>query len=385
MSTKIYLDNAATTQIDRAVLEAMIPFMEQHYGNPSSTHSFGRTTKTAIEQSRKTVAKLLNCTPGEICFTSGGTEADNFAINTAIESLGVTHLISSAIEHHAVLHTVEEASKHKNVKLSLVNLNDDGSVNLAHLEELLSGSTQKTLVALMHGNNEIGNILPLKQVGEMCRKYNAYFLSDTVQTMAHYHFNLAELPVDFVTCAAHKFHGPKGVGFLYINKNLKVNPFIHGGAQEREMRGGTENLYGIIGLAKAMEVAYSNLESHQNHIKHLKNYMIQALTKNIPGVCFNGQSAQESSLYTVLNVCFPPSDKAAMMLFMLDIYGIAVSGGSACSSGSNKGSHVLSALKTDTTRPNIRFSFGKYNTIEEIDFVIEKLKLFYPIKEKVAL
>ncbi|MGY6560530.1 MAG: cysteine desulfurase family protein [Luteibaculaceae bacterium] len=380
---KVYLDNAATTAIDKEVLHTIIPFMEQHYGNPSSTHSFGRTSKAAIEQARKQIAQNLNCTPGEICFTSGGTEADNFAINTAICSLGVKHIISSQIEHHAVLHTVKEAAKKGLVRLSMVNLHADGSVNMQHLEQLLADATEKTLVALMHGNNEIGNLISLQEVGNLVRQHEGYFLSDTVQTMGHYAFNLSELPVDFLTCAAHKFHGPKGVGFLYINKRLKVQPFILGGSQEREMRGGTENLYGIVGLAKAMEVAYRDLGAHQKHIAGLKSYMIKRLTEEIQGVQFNGASATDNSLYTVLNVALPHTPKSAMMLFMLDIYGIAVSGGSACSSGSNKGSHVLTALGADTTRPNIRFSFGRFNTQEEIDFTISKLKLFY--EEKVLV
>ena len=371
---KVYLDNAATTPIAPEVYEAMIPYLKNEFGNPSSTHSFGRQAKGTIETSRRKVAGYLNAKPSEIIFTSGGTEADNMVFNIAVNELGVERIITSEIEHHAVIHTVEDICKKNQLEFALVRLLPNGHVDIDHLKELLAKSDKKTLVSLMHGNNEIGNLLPLEQVSELCRQHNAYFHSDTVQTMAHYRFDLKALDIDFITCAAHKFHGPKGVGFLYLNNNIKGLPFIHGGAQERGLRGGTENLYGIVGLAKAMEVAYEDLEEHQKHVQNLKSYMIEQLKANIENVDFHGDTTPENSLYTVVNVCLPKTSKAAMLLFTLDLKGIACSGGSACSSGSNKGSHVLEGIHADTSRPNVRFSFSRYNTKEDIDFAIGVLK-----------
>jgi len=374
---KVYLDNAATTPLDKEVLETMIPFMEKHFGNPSSIHSFGRETRAAIETARKSVAKMLGCSPAEIFFTSGGTEADNQAIRCSIFDLGIRHAITSRIEHHAVLHTLEALEKAGSIKLSFVNLTPSGHIDLDHLEELLK-SNERSFISLMHANNEIGNLLPLKKVSELASKYNAVFHSDTVQTMGHYEINLQEIKLHFLTCAAHKFHGPKGIGFLYINSDIKVNPMIYGGAQERNMRGGTENVYGIIGLAKALEIAHRDMKAHHDYIQGIKNYMIGQLKLHIPGVTFNG-AGNDNCLYTVLNVQFPATENAEMLLFNLDINGIAASGGSACSSGSNQGSHVLRGINSDMERPSIRFSFSKYNTKEEIDFVVEKLKTLFPV------
>ncbi len=369
---KIYLDNAATTPIDQEVIDAMIPVMQQYFGNPSSIHSIGRQSRALIENSRKTVSKYLNVSPAEIFFTSGGTEADNMAIVCSIHDLGLTHAITSKIEHHAVLHTLEHMAKSGEVKLSFVDLDEKGHVNLSHLEELLS-TNERTFVSLMHANNEIGNLLPLYEVGEICRKYNAIFHSDTVQTMAHYELDLQKINIHFITGAAHKFHGPKGIGFLYVNGNIKIGPFIQGGSQERNMRAGTENLYGIVGLAKAMEISYRDLTEHQNHILGLKKYMIEQLKLNISGVSFNGD-AEGDSLYTVLNVSFPDNKSKEMFLFNLDIKGIAVSGGSACTSGSDLGSHVLTAINANKNRSSVRFSFSKLNTKEEIDFCVSEIK-----------
>lgn len=374
---KVYLDNAATTALDKEVLDAMLPYMTEHFGNPSSIHGFGRQTRAAIEQARKTVAKLLNVSPAEIFFTSGGTEANNMAIRCTIEQHGITHAISSPIEHHAVEHTLEALAHAGKMKLSMVRLKPDGHVDLEHLEELLANNP-RSFVSLMHANNEIGNLLPLKKVSELCQKYNAIFHSDTVQTMGHYALDLKEIKVHFVNCAAHKFHGPKGIGFIYINGDINIDPLITGGAQERNMRGGTENLYGIVGLAKALEIAYRDLDEHQKHIQGIKTYMIEQLEAAIPGVTFNGD-AKKSSLYTVLNVQFPATDQAEMMLFNLDINGIAASGGSACSSGSDVGSHVLRAIGADMEKPSVRFSFCKYTTKEEIDYTVEKLKEMFPV------
>lgn len=376
---KVYLDNAATTKLDEEVLKAMMPLLAEDFGNPSSIHSFGRKTRSAIENARKTVAKLLNVTPAEIFFTSGGTEADNMAIVQSIEKFGIKHVISSPIEHHAVEHTIKVLEKAGKVKASWVKIDEKGNVDLDNLEELLKNNS-RSLVSLMHANNEIGTLLPIKKVGELCEKYDAIFHSDTVQTMGHYPMDLKDIKVHFITCAAHKFHGPKGVGFLYINHLHKISPFIHGGAQERNMRGGTENVAGIVGLAKALEICYTEMAAHQKHIMGLKDYMREQLVKNIPGVEFNGETAHEKSLYTVLNCRFPNHPDAEMVLFNLDISGIAASGGSACSSGSNQGSHVLRGLGIDMERPSVRFSFSKYNTKEEIDFVVKKLVELFAVK-----
>lgn len=375
---KIYLDNAATTPIDPEVVDAMIPVLKNQFGNPSSIHSFGREVRTVIEQARKSVARILNVSPAEIFFTSGGTEANNTALFCSVRDLGVKQVISSPLEHHAVLHTLQELEKEGKIKLSFVKLDEKGVVDLKDLEKLLK-SDLKTLVTLMHANNEVGNLIPLKKVAELCLNNNAIFHSDTVQTMGHYTMDLQDIPVQFITCAAHKFHGPKGIGFLYINHQIKIHPFIHGGAQERNMRGGTENVYGIVGLAKALEIATEQMSEHQKHIEGLKNYMISSLKENIPGIEMNG-NPEGDSLYTVLNVAFPPSENSEMLLFNLDISGIACSGGSACSSGSNTGSHVLKAIYGDVDRPSVRFSFSKYNTKEEIDIVVEKLKELYAVK-----
>lgn len=372
---KVYFDNAATTPVHPDVVEAMIPLLRTQFGNPSSIHAYGREVKSAIEGARKNVARLLNITPAEIFFTSGGTEADNMAIRCSIHDLGLTHAITSSIEHHAVLHTLEDMADRGEVKLSLVDVDDKGHVNLQHLEELLKNNP-RSLVSLMHANNELGTSIDLNKTGELCRKYNSVFHSDTVQTMGHFPLDLSAIPVDFITGAAHKFHGPKGVGFLYINHRLKIKPFITGGAQERNMRGGTENIYGIVGMAKALEISCNDMEADRRYVQGLKNYMMERLTAEIPGVAFNG-SVGDDSLYTVLNVSFPPNENAEMLLFNLDIAGVACSAGSACSSGTNVGSHVLRGIKADMTRPSVRFSFSRFNTREEVDYVMDKLKEFF--------
>jgi cysteine desulfurase len=369
---KVYFDNAATTPLDKDVADTMFKVMCEDFGNPSSTHAHGRQVRTLIEDARRTVARLLNCAPGEIFFTSGGTEADNMSIRQSVLTGEIKNIISSKIEHHAVLHTVEELAHQGKVNLHFVKLLPNGHVDLNHLEELLAANPN-ALVTLMHANNEIGNLLDIDKVGEMCLKYSAIFQCDTVQTIGHYPLDLAKTHINFLACAAHKFNGPKGIGFIYINSKSKISPFITGGAQERNMRGGTENVYGIIGLAKALELAYANLEQEQKHIQDLKTYMIEKLRANIDGITFNGDT-EGRSLYTVLNANFPPTPIAEMILFKLDIAGISCSGGSACSSGSNVGSHVLGALNVSPDRPSVRFSFGKQNTKEEVDFVVEKLK-----------
>ncbi len=374
---KVFFDNAATTRLDPEVLDAMMPFLTEQFGNPSSIHAHGRSVRSAIERARKTVAELLNAAPAEIFFTSGGTEADNTAIRSSIETLGLTYAITSPVEHHAVLHTLQHLDKHGKIELSMVRLDEKGSVDLAHLEELLR-TKPRSLVSLMHGNNEIGNLLDLQAVGALCAEHDAILHSDTVQTMGHYPHDLQELTAHFIVGAAHKFHGPKGVGFLYVRPGTKIDPFLFGGAQERNMRGGTENVYGIVGLAKALEIAYRDMDSHRRHIEELKKYLIAQLRANIEGVIFNGASADfENSLYTVLSVGLPPSELNDMLLFNLDIAGISASGGSACSSGSNVGSHVLGALDVNPERGNVRFSFGKYNTKAEVDYAVSTLVGLY--------
>ena len=376
---RIYLDNAATTPVDEQVFEAMKPYLTNVFGNPSSIHTHGREVKAAIEKSRKTIADLLNATPSEIFFTSGGTEADNMAIRCSVETFGIQHCITSRIEHHAVMHTMEHLEKLGKIRLSYVNLSEDGHIDYDHLEELLR-KENKSLVSLMHANNEIANLTDIDKVGELCQEYGAIFHSDTVQSMGHYVHDMQQLKMHCMVGSAHKFHGPKGIGFLYINHDHKINPFIHGGAQERNMRGGTENVSGIIGLAKALEIAYENMAEHQSYIQGHKTKMIASLKEAIPEVGFNGDCENaDSSLYTVLNVCLPESDDNEMLLFNLDINKISASGGSACSSGSNIGSHVLSALKTDPKRGAIRFSFSKFNTVEQINYTVEKLAEFYKV------
>lgn len=371
---RIYFDNAATTALDKEVLDAMLPYMTTNFGNPSSIYSYGRESRLAIETARKTVAKLLNAHPGEIFFTSGGTESNNTAILSAVRDLGCKHIISSPIEHHAVLHTVEHYGCGEDLSYSYVKLLPDGHIDLGDLEEqLASRKEQRCLVSLMHANNEIGNILDIDGVGNLCKKYDAIFHSDCVQTVGHYHLDLRKTPVHFISGAGHKFHGPKGVGILYVNDNIKIKPFIFGGGQERNMRAGTENLYGVVGFAKALELAMANHEKESIYIQSLKTYMMGQLRKKIKGVVFNGDQ-EGRSLYTVLSAAFPKTEKSEMILFNLDINNICVSGGSACSSGADQGSHVIRAINNNPNLVTVRFSFSKYNTREEVDVVVEKLQ-----------
>jgi cysteine desulfurase len=372
----VYLDNAATTPVAPEVVEAMIPVLYQTFGNPSSTHAFGREAKALLENSRRSIAKTLNCAPSELIFTSGGTEADNMALHAAVTQLGVKRIITSSIEHHAVGHAAEALKAQESTEVVNLSLDAKGNIDLQELEQLLQDQIP-TVVALMHANNEIATLLPLAAVAQLCRQYGAYFLSDTVQTMGHYHFDLAALDIDFVTCAAHKFHGPKGIGFLYVNKKTRINPFIHGGAQERGLRGGTENIPGVVGLAKAVELAYTDLEAHQAHVWGLKKYMISRLQTLFPDVLFHGETSYEKALYTVLNICLPATPKSGLLLFTLDLKGIAVSGGSACTSGAAKGSHVLEGIGADMSRPNARFSFSRFTTKEEIDYALQQLEEVY--------
>lgn len=373
MTERIYLDNAATTAIDPLVLEAMMPYLSTHFGNPSSIYSYGRETRLAIENSRKTVARLLGAHPAEIFFTSGGTESSNTAIGAAVNNLQCKTIISSAIEHHATLHTVEHYAKNCNVNLRFVDLDELGHVNIAHLEQLLKEAGHKCLVTLMHANNEIGNLLNIEKVGALCVQYGAIFHSDTVQTVGHYPFQLRNLPVHFITGAAHKFHGPKGVGILYVNENIKINPFVHGGGQERNMRAGTENVYGIVGFAKALELAAERYEADKAYVQSLKQYMKQKLMDLMPEIGFNGD-VDGQSLYTVLSVRFPKTEKSEMLLYSMDMNNICASGGSACTSGADAGSHVIRAINNDPNFITIRFSFSRLNTQAEIDKTVAVLQ-----------
>jgi cysteine desulfurase len=369
---RVYLDNAATTPMAPEVVAAMSDVLLNHFGNPSSTHSYGRSSKALLETARRNIAQHLNCSSSELFFTSGGTEADNLACHIAVQELGVKRIISTSIEHHAVGHTVEMYRDRYNVQLHNLSLDAQGHIDLSELDALLKDPIP-TLVSLMHANNEIATLIPLSQIAQLCRSYGAYFHSDTVQTMGHYAFDLKALDVDFITCAAHKFHGPKGIGFLYVNKRIKMAPMILGGSQERGFRGGTENLAGIVGLSKAFDLAYEDLQGHQTYVQGLKSYMMGRLKDHFSDIAFHGDTTPEGSLYTVLNVCFPPTEKASMLLFTLDLKGVAVSGGSACTSGAAKGSHVLEGIGADMTRPNVRFSFSRYTTREEIDFALEQV------------
>ena len=370
---RVYLDNAATTPLDPEVMKEMCRVMETIFGNPSSIHAHGREARTLIERSRKTIAQLLSTSPSEIFFTSSGTEADNMAIRCGIIDHNIKHAITSRTEHHAVIHTFEALEKTGIIKLSFVDLDEKGNINYAHLEELLKNN-ERSFVSIMHANNEIGTVSDMERVGDLCEAYNAIYHCDTVQTMGHYKHDLSKLKAHFLVCSAHKLHGPKGVGFLHISHRIKIKPLIYGGAQERNMRGGTENVYGIAGMAKALEMAYADMEQHQQHIQGLKTYMIEQLKESIQGVEFNGEIDADKSLYTVLNVSFPEMEMADMLLFNLDIAGISASGGSACSSGSDIGSHVLTAIGASASRPSVRFSFSKNTTKEEIDYTVAKVR-----------
>ena len=370
-----YLDNAATTQIDEQVIEVIYSSMMNNYGNPSSVHQFGRKAKSAIETARKNIAKHLNVSASEIIFTAGGTEADNLILHNAIFNLGIKRIVTSKIEHHAVLHTCNYLEKAHNIVIDYVDIDEFGSVNLTHLKELLSNSNSKTLVSLMLINNEIGNFLDAEKVSKICKDHNALFHSDTVQAIGHFEIDLQKIPIDFIVASAHKFHGPKGVGFAYFKKGFGILPMFHGGDQEKGARSSTENVHSILGMEKALDIALSNLEKDKDTIERLKKYFISELYKISEDIEFNGfSSILNKSTYTILNVRFPHNND--MLLFSLDMAGIAVSGGSACQSGSSLGSHVLLEIlsKKEADKTSVRFSFSKYTTIQEIDSVLTYLK-----------
>lgn len=375
----VYLDNAATTQMRDEVIERMTDVMKLNFGNPSSTHSYGRQSKSIIETCRKTIASHFNVSASEIVFTSGGTEADNLILRSAVRDLGVEEIIISKIEHHAILHTVEELEKEYGITIQYVNLKSDGHIDHLHLEQLLN-SEKKQLVSLMHVNNEIGNKLDILKVANLCKQYNALFHSDTVQSVGHYQLDLDVIPIDFLAASAHKFYGPKGVGFAFIRKNSGIKGSIFGGAQERGYRAGTEAIHNIVGLDEALKLAYHNLENERQYILGIKQYFIQRLIEIMPEVGFNGAcSNTDNSTYTLINVCLPlTEDKAAMLQFQLDLKGVACSKGSACQSGSSQNSHVLTEIlnEADLKKPSVRFSFSVFNTKDDVDYVIDVLNEF---------
>lgn len=377
---KVYFDNAATTQLRSEVIHSITDTLKTEYGNPSSSHSYGRSSKSLIENSRKVIASFFNVSSSEIIFTSGGSEADNLILRSCVRDLKVERIISSRIEHHAVLHTLEGLELQYGVEVVYVNLDECGNVDFEHLESLLADTSKKTLVSLMHVNNEIGNILDLKRTALLCKKYNTLFHSDTVQSVGHYKMDFSDIPIDFAVAAAHKFHGPKGAGFAFIRKNSGLQPILIGGDQERGMRAGTEAVHSIAGMSEALKIAYQNLEKEQTYISDLKKYFKQQLTEKIEGIKFNGGCGDlVNSTYTLLNVCLPiPTEKAMLLLFQLDLKGIACSKGSACQSGSEAGSHVLNAIlsEEDLRKPSIRFSFSIFNTKDEVDYVMEVLQEF---------
>ena len=376
---KIYFDNAATTEMSDKVISVIMDTMKNNYGNPSSTHSFGRNSKSILELSRKFIAEKLNAKTSEIIFTSGGTESNNMIIKSVVEAQNIERIITTKIEHKAVLNSIESISKTKKISVEYLEVDNCGNPNIEQLKNSLEKSDQMTLVSLMHINNEIGTIINLNEYGEICRSNNALFHSDTVQTIGHYDLDLSATTIDFITCSAHKFHGPKGVGFAYINNETIINPFIEGGSQERGYRGGTESIHNILGLKTAFEISYESLEKDSKKVSKIKEYFIHSILKNIPGTKINGNSDTHNSSYTILNLCLPiPKEKKTVLDFKLDLAGIACSSGSACQSGSSKPSHVLSEIlsNSEMEKISLRFSFSKFNSLEEVDYVVTFLKDF---------
>ena len=376
---KIYFDNAATTQMSNDVIAAITEVMKNNFGNPSSTHSFGRSSKSLIELSRKFISESLNVSPSEIIFTSGGTESNNMIIKSVVDSVNIKRIISTKIEHKAVLNSVESISKTKNIPLVFLNVDENGNPDKNQLNKLLQNSDEKTLVSLMHINNEIGTMIDLNEFGEICASNNALFHSDTVQTIGHYNLDLSKIKIDFITCSAHKFHGPKGVGFVYVKSGTNLLPLIEGGSQERGFRGGTESIHNIVGLKAAFQSSYDFLEKDSKKVSKIKEHFINSIQTSIPNIKINGCSSKNDSSYAILNICLPVSvEKKALLNFKLDLAGIACSGGSACQSGSSKPSHVLSEILSSADMKNIslRFSFSKFNSIEEVDYVVDFLKKF---------
>ena len=380
---KVYFDNAATTPLRKEIITSMTDLMNQSYGNPSSTHTFGRKAKTVLENSRREIANHFNVSSKEIIFTSGGTESDNMILRSAVESYGIETIVTSKIEHHAVLNVVEYLST-KNIKIEYVEINQDGSININNLESILESDNSKKLVSLMHVNNEIGNILDLQNVSKICKKNSCLFHTDAVQSVGHYEIDLNKIPVDFLSASAHKFHGPKGIGFSFIRNTSKLKPFIIGGGQEWGARAGTESVYNVVGMSTALTIAYENLEIESKHIKNIKLYFVKKLKELFPDVVFNGNSQGfDKNTYTIVNVALPIiPHKIDLLNFHLDLKGIACSKGSACQSGSSSGSHVINHLRKNNKWPSLRFSFSIFNSIDEVDYLMKTLKSF--VKETVS-
>ena len=373
---KIYLDNAATTPLSEEVIDAMVGVLKNNYGNPSSTHSLGQEAKILIENVRRDVAEYLKVSPAEIIFTSCGTESNNMIIKSCVDNLAVERIISSPLEHKCVAETVMDMKKRRGVEVAYLRPDKKGDFSLEQLEKLLKSSDKKTFVTLMHANNEIGNLIDIKKIAQLCKENNALFHSDTVQSMAHMDLDFSDIPVDFASCSAHKFHGPKGSGFAFIRKASGLKGIITGGPQERSLRAGTENVCGIVGLGKALEIYLKNMDIYANHIKDIKQYTIDQLSQKIAGVKFNGRSAEmDNSLYTVLSVLLPFKDP--MIGLKLDMKGIAISQGSACSSGASKPSMVMMMVvdeeEMDQTTP-LRVSFSHFTTKEDIDALVNAVE-----------
>ena len=376
---KVYFDNAATTPLAKEALDEMLPYLTDNFGNPSSIHSYGRKSRAAIEKARKLVSAAINASTAEVFFTSCGTESNNMVIKQSVKKLGVRRIISSSIEHHCVLHSVQAVGS-EGVKTEMVKISPFGEVDYEHLESLLKSSGEKTLVSLMHANNEIGTLLDLERVSALCERYGAYFHTDSVQTIGYYPIDVQKLNIHFLSGSGHKFHGPKGVGFVYINSSAALSPFIDGGSQERNMRAGTENLYGIIGLGKSLEMAITDMEANRAHISDLRQYMKSKLDQELADISYNG-FPDERGHYKVLSVSLPLNNKTDLIVWNLDNAGIAASAGSACTSGSEVGSHVLAGINAPQDRKAVRFSFSRHNTKEEVDYVVEELKKLLTVKE----
>jgi len=376
--SKVYLDNAATTKVRDEVVDLIAEVIKNEYGNPSSTHSYGRSSKSIIETSRKEIANLLNVSPSEIIFTSGGTEGDNMILRNCVKNLNVKHIVSSKIEHHAVTHTIDYLLTCNDIKISYVKIHSNGNIDYDDLESILEGSSEKTLVSLMHINNELGNISNIKLISDLCKKHNALFHSDTVQSIGHYDLDFNKLKLDFFVASAHKFHGPKGVGFAFVRKNTRLGSFITGGMQEKGFRAGTESVHNIYGMSEALKISLKNLVNEKKYVTDIKNYFITNISNEIKGVKFNGTSGEvDKSTYTLVNVLLPIDKKTGgLLMFKLDMKGIACSKGSACQSGSDNGSHVLNEIqnKQDNENISLRFSFSVFNTKKDIDYTILELK-----------
>ncbi len=374
----VYFDNAATTPLRARVIDSINDCMKNHYGNSSSSHSYGRDNKSLLENARKSIASFINANENEIVFTSGGSESNNSILRSCVRDLGVKTIISSPIEHNAVLNVLDLLET-EGVNIKYVKLDKHGEVDLSDLEQILKSHQGVKLVSLMHINNEIGNLLDIDEVARICKLHNSFFHTDSVQAMGHYKIDLSFTPIDFLSASAHKFHGPKGIGFSFIRNGVNLNPFIIGGPQERGLRAGTEAVDRIVGMQRALEISYENHDSEKKHIQGLKKYFIEKLKSFFPEVYFNGHSEKmEKSSFKIVNVAIPINNsKSDLIDFHLDLKGIACSKGSACQSGSSKGSHVIEEFKNKNKilkkYPSLRFSFSFLNTKKEIDYLIESL------------